>query len=96
MLDGIDDNWENGEWSQIKYDLFHHLGVWAKITSADKKSLLFKTFMITLADTYSKLLVGEMERTVVHCVRSGMSADRIGKLRRKYVETMEGTWCILY
>ena len=85
MLEGADEDWETGPWSQIKYDLFHHLGVWAKITSADKKSLLFKTFMIALADTYSKLLLGEMERIVAHCLRSGMSADRIGELRRKYV-----------
>ena len=88
MLDGIDKDWDTGDWCQIKYDLFHHLGVWAKATSADKKSLLFKTFMIALADTYSKLLLGEMERTLAHCIRSGMTTNRIGKLRRTCVDGM--------
>jgi len=75
------DRWyTNPGWTD-PYTYVHRLPL--QITSADKKSLLFKTFMITLADTYSKLLLGEMERIVAHCVRGGMSADRIGKLRRK-------------
>ena len=88
ILDGIDADWATGPRSQTKYDVYHFLGNVAALVGASKKGVLFKSFMVSVADVFSKLLPGEMERVIDHCRRAGMAWDDISKLRRRYFRRM--------
>ena len=93
LLEGCDDDWATSEWSQIKYDLRHFLGIWSTMVSASKTSILFKIFMVTSADVFSKLNRGEMERIIHHCRTLGMTYDQISCLRRRYWRRHARTHC---
>ena len=49
--------------------------------------------MKALADTFSRLLPGEMDAIVDHCIASGMSLDDVGNLRRSYFRRRARTHC---
>ena len=49
---------------------------------------MYKTFMVTLADVFSKIKGGEMERIIDHCRKAGMDWKEIGNLRRGYWRRM--------
>lgn len=85
---GIDPEWATGPRSQTKYDLYHFIGNVGELVGASKKTPLFKSFMVTVADVFTKLLPGEMERVVHHCREAGMSWDEISALRRRYFRRM--------
>ena len=81
LLAGISSDWEK---KKIKYDIRHWMANWSAMVSADKSSMLFKTFMSYTSDAIFKMLPGEADRVREHMSRLGMAPEHIRRVGRRY------------
>ena len=92
LLEGVDKNWNTTSLlRQFKYDKKHFLGIFGTISSANKTSTIHRVFMVALADVFSKVCEGEMERIIAWLLRRKWSMERIRKLKRSYFRRLART-----
>jgi hypothetical protein len=81
LLSGVSRKWKR---KALKYDIRHWMANFSSMVSAEKSSLLFRTFMSYVSDAVYKMLPGEADRVRRHMEKLGMTSETIKQVGRRY------------
>ena len=77
----------NKGWKDLfaKYDLYHFIQLWGKLSNADKKGPLFGAFIGATSDALLSMAAGEKQRVLAHAEEMGLLWETTGcRLSRRY------------